>query len=56
MNLPLRLQNVEVLADRDLRSVELRGQASDQHTAIVFHHLYNQTAAFFVKHEVSKTC
>jgi hypothetical protein len=34
--------------------VELPGQASDQHTAIVFHHLHNQAAAFFVKHEFSQ--
>ena len=53
MNLPLRLQNIEILANGDLRSMEVFGQTSDQHTTLVFHHLDDQAATFFVKHKIS---
>jgi hypothetical protein len=52
MDHPVCLQDVEVLADGDLRGVKVFGQASDQHATVVFNHLYDQAAAFFVKHRL----
>jgi hypothetical protein len=52
MDHAVRLQDVEILADGDLRGAKVLGQISDQHTAVVFNHLYDQAAAFFVKHRL----
>jgi hypothetical protein len=38
VNLPLRLQNVEVFANRNLGGVEVFRQMSYKHTAVVLHH------------------
>jgi hypothetical protein len=46
----LRMQNLKVLANRDLRRFKLTGEFGDEHPALVREQIENGAAAFFVQH------
>jgi hypothetical protein len=50
MDQSMGMQNFQILADRDLGSVEFAGHVRDQYPAIVIKGLNNCPPAFFVEH------
>jgi hypothetical protein len=44
----VRLENIQIISDGDLRSAELPGQISDQDAAVAIQYLQDQSASLFV--------
>ena len=51
VQLALLMQNLEVLADGDLRGFELLGKFRYQHPALAGQNFENGSAAFFIQHD-----
>jgi hypothetical protein len=49
VNLAVSVQNLEVFADRNLRSLKVPREFGDQHTALPVQNIQTGTAAFFVQ-------
>jgi len=52
----VRMQNFQVFADGDLRSLELLGEFSDQDSSLVIQLIKDSAASFFVEHDLSLNC
>jgi hypothetical protein len=51
----MRVQDLEILANRNLRSFELFGEFRNQDSALMRQQIENGSASLFVKHGKSKT-
>jgi hypothetical protein len=51
MQLPQVVKDVEVLADRDLRSLEALGQFRDQNPSVAIHKFENGPPTLFIEHD-----
>lgn len=51
MHKAMRVQDLQILANRNLRGFELAGQLGDQNPALMVEQIENGAATFFVQHE-----
>jgi hypothetical protein len=50
------MQDFQVFADRDLRSLELPGEFRNQNSSLVIQQIEDGAASFFVKHGIKPEC
>ena len=50
---PVRMENFEILANRDLRGFKSAGEFGDENATLAGKQIENGTATFFVQHEIS---
>ena len=51
MHKSMRMQDLEILANRNLGGFELAGQFCDQNAAMMVEHIENGATTFFVQHK-----
>lgn len=51
MHETMRMKDLQIFANRNLRSFELARKFGDQHTTLMRDEIENGAAAFFVKHD-----